>query len=104
MDLPLAVNRPFHVQGLACQLLRCASLADQHLLLITRSFEHQEQWLTPADFEALCVCMAEFEGLAMGIRHRQLPIHGVQFHPESIASEHGHALLKNFLKEMKVAA
>ncbi len=34
---------------------------------------------------------------AMGFRHRDLPIHGVQFHPESIATEHGHALLANFL-------
>jgi anthranilate synthase component 2 len=33
----------------------------------------------------------------MGIRHRQLPVQGVQFHPESILTEHGHALLKNFL-------
>ncbi len=33
----------------------------------------------------------------MGVRHVSLPIHGVQFHPESIASEHGHALLANFL-------
>ena len=33
----------------------------------------------------------------MGVRHRDLPIHGVQFHPESIATEHGHALLANFL-------
>ncbi|MBT2133840.1 aminodeoxychorismate/anthranilate synthase component II [Croceibacterium sp. LX-88] len=34
----------------------------------------------------------------MGFRHRDLPIHGVQFHPESIATEHGHALLANFLE------
>ena len=34
----------------------------------------------------------------MGFRHRELPIHGVQFHPESIATEHGHAMLANFLK------
>ena len=40
----------------------------------------------------------------MGLQHRELPIHGVQFHPESIASQHGHALLKNFLDLMKVPA
>lgn len=44
------------------------------------------------------------DGTIMGLQHRELPIHGVQFHPESIASEHGHALLKNFLNEMKVPA
>ncbi|MFT3802172.1 MAG: aminodeoxychorismate/anthranilate synthase component II [Burkholderiaceae bacterium] len=37
------------------------------------------------------------DGEIMGLRHRRLPVEGVQFHPESIASEHGHALLKNFL-------
>lgn len=48
---------------------------------------------------------AELEdGTIMGLQHRELPIHGVQFHPESIRSEHGHALLQNFLDEMKVPA
>lgn len=37
------------------------------------------------------------DGLIMGLSHRQLNVHGVQFHPESIASEHGHTLLRNFL-------
>jgi len=44
------------------------------------------------------------DGTIMGLRHRELPIHGVQFHPESIASEHGHELLKNFLDEVKEPA
>jgi anthranilate synthase component 2 len=35
--------------------------------------------------------------LVMGLAHATLPVHGVQFHPESIASEHGHLILKNFL-------
>ena len=37
------------------------------------------------------------DGLIMGLAHARLPVHGVQFHPESIASEHGHLMLKNFL-------
>ena len=44
------------------------------------------------------------DGTIMGLQHRELPIHGVQFHPESIRSKHGHAMLKNFLKTMKVPA
>jgi len=44
------------------------------------------------------------DGTIMGLRHRELPIEGVQFHPESIASQHGHALLKNFLDMMKSPA
>lgn len=38
------------------------------------------------------------DGVIMGVQHRELPVHGVQFHPESIASQHGHALLRNFLE------
>ena len=37
------------------------------------------------------------DGVIMGLAHTRLPVHGVQFHPESIASEHGHLMLKNFL-------
>ncbi len=44
------------------------------------------------------------DGTIMGLRHRNLPIEGVQFHPESIRSEHGHAMLRNFLDMVKVPA
>lgn len=37
------------------------------------------------------------DGLVMGIRHKELPVYGVQYHPESILTEHGHKLLENFL-------
>ena len=54
--------------------------------------------------ECLKVTAALENGTIMGLQHRDLPLHGVQFHPESIRSEHGHALLQNFLNEMKVPA
>ena len=44
---------------------------------------------------------AEADGLIMGLQHKTRPVHGVQFHPESIASQHGHKLLKNFLDMAK---
>ena len=54
--------------------------------------------------ECLEITAALEDGTIMGLQHRDLPLHGVQFHPESIRSEHGHALLQNFLNEMKVPA
>ena len=58
--------------------------------------------------ESLPDCLeitAELEdGTIMGLQHRTLPIHGVQFHPESISSQHGHKLLQNFLDAVPVTA
>ena len=50
----------------------------------------------------LAVTATTRDGVIMGIMHRDRPMHGVQFHPESIASEHGHALLRNFLELARV--
>jgi anthranilate synthase component 2 len=53
-----------------------------------------ERATVPAD---LAITAETEDGLIMGLSHRSHPVHGVQFHPESIQSEHGHLILKNFL-------
>src|SRR6201996_3020959 len=53
----------------------------------------------PADLE---VTATSEDGVIQGVMHKRLPIHGVQFHPERIASENGHALLQNFLDMARV--
>lgn len=58
-----------------------------HSLVVERS-------TMPAD---LMVTAQTSDGLVMGLSHRSRPVHGVQFHPESILSEHGHLMLQNFL-------
>ena len=47
--------------------------------------------------EAFAITAEADDRLVMGVSHKTFPVHGVQFHPESIASEHGHLILKNFL-------
>jgi len=53
---------------------------------------------------SLAVTARAADGTIQGLAHRDLPIHGVQFHPESIASEHGHRLLANFVGIVRAPA
>ena len=53
--------------------------------------------------DSLIVNATSDDGHVMGFRHPALPIHGVQFHPESIATEHGHAMLANFMRIAGIA-
>ena len=55
----------------------------------------------PAELE---VTATTDDGVIMGVMHKTHPVHGVQFHPESIASENGHALLQNFLRLARLPA
>ena len=68
------INAPFHATR-------------YHSLVVDRASLPRELTVT-ADTD---------DGLVMGLAHARLPVHGVQFHPESIASDHGHLMLKNFL-------
>ena len=69
---------------------------------LPRGFEVTRYHSLIVEREGLPGCLAvtarTADGLIMGLQHKKHPVHGVQFHPESIASEHGHALLPNFLE------
>ncbi len=75
-------------QGMFADLPKDFTVNRYHSLAIERS-------TCPPELE---VTAWTEDGEIMGVRHRSLPIEGVQFHPESILTEHGHALLNNFLK------
>jgi len=76
-----------HGQGLFAGLPSPFEATRYHSLIVERS--------TLPDCLEVTAELAD--GTIMGLQHRSLPIHGVQFHPESIASQHGHQLLQNFL-------
>lgn len=78
-------------QGVFADLPKDFTVNRYHSLAIERSS-------CPAELE---VTAWTDDGEIMGVRHRSLPIEGVQFHPESILTEHGHALLNNFLKMLQ---
>lgn len=68
-----------------------------------RATRYHSLVVDPASFpDSLKLTASSDQNIVMGLSHRELPLYGVQFHPESIASEHGHKLLENFLKLAKV--
>lgn len=75
-------------RGIYEGLPRSFSVVRYHSLAIERE-------TLPAE---LVITSTSEDGEIMGVRHKELPIEGVQFHPESILSEHGHAMLRNFLR------
>lgn len=81
-------------QGVFAGLPQQFSVVRYHSLAIERA-------TLPAE---LVVTATAADGEIMGVRHKTLAIEGVQFHPESILSEHGHAMLKNFLTHDRATA
>ncbi len=75
-------------QGLFADLPGRFNVTRYHSLIVERA-------TLPSTLE---ITAETTDGIIMGLQHKTLPIHGVQFHPESIASEHGHDLLANFLR------
>ena len=79
-------------QGVFEGIAQDFSATRYHSLIIDRAS-------LPAELE---ITATTSDGVIMGVRHKSYPVHGVQFHPESIASEHGHQLLANFLDLARV--
>ena len=75
-------------KGLFANMPKRFEVTRYHSLIVERAS-------LPADLE---VTAETADGIIMGVQHRTLPVHGVQFHPESIASAHGHDILANFLR------
>jgi anthranilate synthase component II len=75
-------------KGLFAGLPAKIAVTRYHSLIVERA-------TLPAELE---VTAETTDGIIMGLQHKTKPLHGVQFHPESIASEHGHDMLANFLQ------
>lgn len=94
------VRAPTPVHGKVATITRC-DVPDGHVLDgLPRHFRATRYHSLVVARDSLPECLevtAETDGLIMAMRHRTKPLHGVQFHPESLASEHGHAILKRFI-------
>ena len=105
-------------QAFGAEVVRCHEIMHGKLSVITHAgtgvFRGLPQGFSVTRYHSLTVrpesmpdCLEvtarSQSGVVMGLAHKDRPVHGVQFHPESIASEHGHALLRNFLQIAGVA-
>lgn len=92
------VRAPVPMHGKVSPVLHDGSGVFEGLPSPFQATRYHSLTVDPASLPSDLVAVAHTEdGVIMGLRHRSLPVFGVQFHPESIASEHGHAILANFL-------
>ena len=93
------VRAPSPMHGKVSPILHGGSDVFEGLPSPFQATRYHSLTLRPDSLPATLTATARTEdGVVMGIAHRDLPVFGVQFHPESIASEHGHAILANFLR------
>jgi anthranilate synthase component 2 len=92
------VRAPEPMHGKACAVKHDGSGLFAGLPSPFTAARYHSLALAPVLPDVLIANATAADATIQGLRHRELPIHGVQFHPESIASEHGRALLANFVK------
>ncbi len=91
------VRAPVPVHGKLSEMTHCAEGVFRGINGTFQATRYHSLVVERSTLPAELVVTAETDGLVMGLQHRELPVYGVQFHPESIASEYGHLILRNFL-------
>jgi anthranilate synthase component 2 len=91
------VRAPVPVHGKLSEIMHCGKGIFSGIAGPFKATRYHSLVVDRATLPAELVVTAETDGLIMALAHRRFPVHGVQFHPESIASEHGHLMLRNFL-------
>ncbi|HMM14142.1 MAG: aminodeoxychorismate/anthranilate synthase component II [Parvibaculum sp.] len=93
------IRAPELMHGKVDAVLHTGKGVFRHLPSPLQATRYHSLTIDPETFPSVLEITAHSpDGTIMGLQHRELPIHGVQFHPESIATEHGHDLLRNFLE------
>jgi anthranilate synthase component 2 len=91
------VRAPSPVHGKVSEITHCGEGVFNGITSTFKATRYHSLVVERASLPSDLMVTAETDGLIMGLAHRGFPVHGVQFHPESIASEHGHLMLRNFL-------